>query len=292
MVQLVRNNKIIKNVKISSEETRVRILDTAKIVLFSSALGLSLISLHKDKPKAIDDNRHNIVGTTTTFDNTSYTYEDILYNKTKELVKDYAYVFNLKDEVVLDAISQNLNNSTKKDLRENYNILGTDKKYDNLDIQIVLTAKDITKNPSKYGYSSDEIYLSERVESNLTIRELVYKYADAFILDRDDALSISCAESGWFKEAIATEKNNPYSYTLLSGSLANFETLERGILEGELNLKENYYDRGLTTLESFARIYCPENDDWLSFVKSVDRDLKNGEKLYDEEDKKLIMNTN
>lgn len=293
MINLVRDNKIIKNVKIPSEESRTKILDTAKIVLFSSLLGLTLISAYKNRPKEIDTNNSSIVGTVTIFDDTAYTYEDILYNEAESLVKDYAYVFNLKDEVVLNAISQNLANSTKKDLRENYNIIGTDKKYDNLDVQVILTAKDLIKNPSKYGYSKDEIYLSEIVESDLTIRELVYKYADAFNLDRDIVLSISCAESGWFKENIATKKNNPYSYRLSSGFFASFDTLERGILEGELNLKENYFDKGLTTIDSFARIYCPESTvHWLSLVKSVDKDLKNGKKLYDEKDKRLVMNDN
>lgn len=293
MINVVRDNKIIKNIKISNEEVKVKIIDTAKIVIFSSILGLSLISSYKNRPKKIDINNYDVAGTVTSFDDTSYTYEDILYNKTKKLVKDYAYVFNLKDEVVLDAISKNLDNSTKKDLRENYNIIGTDKEYDNLDVQVILTAKDITKNPKKYGYSSGEIYLNEKVESNLTIRELVYKYADAFDIDRDIALSISCAESGWFKEGIATVKNNPYSYRLSSGPFATFDNLERGILEGELNLKINYFDRGLTTIDSFARIYCPENTShWLSLVKGVDKKLKNGERLYDENDKKLLMNNN
>lgn len=290
MINLIKENKILKNIKITNEERKVKIIDTAKIVLFSSALGLSLISAYKNRPNEIN-NSFNIEGSSTTFDNQYYTYEDILYNNAKSLVKDYAYVFNLKDEVVLTAISQNLDKSTKEDLRKNYNIIGTNKKYDNLDVQVILTAKDLIKDSSKYGYLDDEIYLDEKVESDLTIRELVYKYADAFNLDRDMVLSISCAESGWFKEDIATKKNNPYSYRLSSGSFASFDTIERGILEGELNLKENYFDKGLTTIDSFAGIYCPEGTEhWLNLVKSVDTNLKNGKKIYDEEIKRLVMN--
>lgn len=279
----------VRPARIKREEKKVRILETSKLAILSTMLGLTLISGNKNEPKIISECNIDRVGCNITLPDNKLTYEEILCEVAFDVVTNYAYVFNLKDEVLYNATCQKINSASKENLRENYNIMGTDKKYENLDIQVILIAKDLIKNPEEYGYSSDNIYRAEKLESDLTIREMVYKYADVFDLDRDLMLALACAESGWFESSIATHNNNPYSCRS-TGNFFIYDSLERGILEGQLNLRLNYFDQGLTTIESFARKYCPEGTDhWLSLVRSVHNNVLGGAKLYDEENNKLVM---
>lgn len=276
---------------IEKKDKKVNFLKATKYILLSSMLGLSLplISSGKKEPKVICECEMSRVGSNIVLLENKVTYEDIICNIAFDTVKNYAYVFNLKDEVLYDATCQKINSSSITNLRENYNIMGTDKKYENLDIQIILIAKDLIRNPEEYGYNAENIYTTEKEESDLTIREMVYKYADIFDLDKDLMLALACAESGWFKAGIAKNNNNPYSCRS-TGDFFKYDTLERGILEGQLNLRLNYFDEGLTTIESFARKYCPEGTDhWLSLVRGVHESVLNGATLYDEENKKLEM---
>lgn len=294
MFKLVKDNKNIKNVNITSSEVMYKIVDTAKITILSSMLGLSLISIYESKLAGLTQKPQSIISDTLEDNKITLTYNEMIYNYCKSLVEKYAYVFNLKDDAVSNVIKQNIDLISEEELKSTNNIMGNDKNYDSYDIQVILIAKDLLKNPEKYGYKSEDIMLKEdeRKESNLTIRQLVYKYADAFNLDRDIMLAIPCAESGWFKAKIATKKNNPYSYRGVP-SFNTFDTIERGILEGELNLKLNYFDKGLNTIESFASIYCPDGTShWLSLVNGAKNDLENGKKLYDEESKSLVMRGN
>lgn len=283
-MKLAKDNKIIKNVNIP--KINFQIIKTSRITICATAPGICLLSgYNKPGEKVIIPDKEYISGCTNNYKETTLTYEDVFLNKCLNKIKDYSYVFNVKDEVVLNVIKNNIKNKESYD-----NILNDDKTYESLDIQIILLSKDISKHPKDYGYDENEVYLDVPKISNKTIRELVYKYADAFNLDSDIMLSIPCAESGWFEAPIAKTKNNPYSYRLSSGEFATFDSLERGILEGELNLKLNYFDKGLTDINSFGHIYCPVGtSDWINLVNSAYNEIKNGKKLYDEEEKKLAL---
>lgn len=297
MIAIDKTNVKMKNVKMKNNGNAI-ILKASKVTIFVTMIGLAFIpSINKDK-KIKDINRNTDIEIELLCDKEegkkedkkAKTYKEILCEKVVEICPNYTYVFGLNDEVLSNVVKKYINNSQQNNLISNNNILGTNEKYDTIDIQIVLIAKELAKNPSKYGYKKEEAHFPvSGVKSDLTIREIVYKYADAFNLDREYMLAIACAESGWFKEPIAIKKNNPYGHRN-NGVFFTYSSLEKGILEGELNLKLNYFTKESVTIDSCAKKHCPESPKaWANLVKGVYRKIVNGYSLYDEEKNKNLI---
>lgn len=70
------------------------------------------------------------------------------------------------------------------------------------------------------------------------------------------AISIGAAESGYYKVSYMLKSNNIYGGMSNSG-LIKYKTIEHGVLTYIRMLEKNYYNKGLTTLESIGRVYCP-----------------------------------
>ena len=123
--------------------------------------------------------------------------------------------------------------------------------------------------------------IENEFHQDIKLRDFVYEISDLVGVDPDMALSIACAESGYFEASIATSRNNPYALNSSNGFIY-FDNIYEGITEGIINLKENYIDLGLTTYESITSKYCPGSTSWSSLVRGVSNELKNGKVLYDE----------
>lgn len=298
MMITFKNNFKMNSVKMNNKQEGI-IIKTGKITIFATMIGLSLISsINKNKRENnISKNTNININIESLSDKKvenkqqeTKSYRNIIYENILEICPNYSYVFGLNEEVLSNVVKKYIDNSSLYNLTSNNNILGTNEKYDTLDIQIILIAKELSKNPSQYGYNKEEAYFCvSQTQSYLTIRELVYKYADIFNLDREYMLSIACAESGWFKEKIATKKNNPYGHRK-NGKFLTYCSLERGILEGILNLKLNYFTKESDTIDSCAKKYCPDSPEaWIDLVKGVHKKIKNGYTLYDEKNKNLLL---
>lgn len=72
------------------------------------------------------------------------------------------------------------------------------------------------------------------------------------------SISISKWETGNYTSVAFKEKNNVGGMMCQSG-LINYSTLDEGIEKFLINLKNNYFDIGLTTLEKIKPKYCPDN---------------------------------
>ena len=111
----------------------------------------------------------------------------------------------------------------------------------------------------------------------------IKKYADNYGLDYKLAIAISKHETGSYTSIAFKEKNNVGGMMYWNGSksvLKSFNTLDEGIEAFVKNLKINYIDMGLDTIELIQTKYCPigVNDNglnkfWVSGVKRYYEEL-------------------
>ncbi len=286
MFKLYRDGKKLKD--ISLKINTKNLINTTKISLFATTLAIALITINNRKVHVIDNDNTCIGNSPMISEINTLTYKDYIFNKYIERTIKYSHLLCIDEDVCKKEVIKKIENVTESEFKNNFSILENQKYSDFIDVQVVLFLKDIRDNPKKYGYE-DLIKKEYNDETDLTIREMVYEYSEAFGVSPEIALSISCGESGWYEQDIATIKNNPFSYRLKGGKFATFDTLERGIMEGILNLRINYYDYGLTTIDSIQKKYCNEDGNgWLSLIKGADKDLQNGKKLYDEKNLNLV----
>ena len=86
-------------------------------------------------------------------------------------------------------------------------------------------------------------------------------------VDSSLALSIGAAESGYYKVKSMLNKNNIYG-GMSSNGLIQHENIELGTLRYVRMLSKNYIEKGLTTLESIGRVYCPTTNEYGQKVAS------------------------
>ena len=111
----------------------------------------------------------------------------------------------------------------------------------------------------------------------------IKKYADNYGLDYKLAIAISKHETGSYTSVAFKEKNNVGGMMYWNGSksvLKSFNTLDEGIDAYISNLKYNYIDVGLTTIEEIGSIYCPigindngDNKYWIPKVTKYYKEL-------------------
>ena len=90
----------------------------------------------------------------------------------------------------------------------------------------------------------------------------IKKYADNYGLDYKLAIAISKHETGSYTSVAFKEKNNVGGMMYWNGSksvLKSFNTLDEGIESFVKNLKINYIDLGLNTIETIQKKYAPIN---------------------------------
>ena len=220
-----------------------------------------------------------------------YSYEDMkrmvndkkikkYENEIESITERYSNIYGIKSNVINKIIENNTDNYSSANFQNNKNIYGKEEKYENYNKQVLLLIRDVYNNPEKYNLNKNEI-MGDEFHQDIKLRDFVYEISDLFGVDPDMALSIACAESGYFEASIATSRNNPYALNSSNGFIY-FDNIYEGITEGVINLKENYIDLGLTTYESISSKYCPGSDSWINLVKGVSNELKNGKSLYDE----------
>ncbi len=98
------------------------------------------------------------------------------------------------------------------------------------------------------------------------------KYSIDYGVDPYIAAGITLLETGCHSSCSNAVKNyNNVGGMKSGGSLVKFSSIEEGISRYILNLKKNYYDKGLTTLEQINKKYAPGNTAWAGKVnKYVD----------------------
>lgn len=281
MLKLKKDRKNIENISINNMK-RYKIIGTTNILIFASLFALPHLNFNK-KAVSVEPIEYISSSSNSVSAEITYTYDDYLIDQCKDIASYYAHVFNIKEEILLQAAVDNM---------KNYGVIYVlEKDYDSQDTEMIFLCKDILAHPNAYGenLTRSDVITDEEYIPSLSIREMVYKYADLFNVDRTMALSIACLESYDFTFDIATSKNNPFA--LRTNDFLIFDNLEEGIIEGISSIKNGYIDKGVTTFESMENIYCPGSDGhWLSLAYDKKYKIENNILvLYDEENMSLTM---
>lgn len=122
----------------------------------------------------------------------------------------------------------------------------------------------------------------EELSSECTLDEVsckIKEVADSYGVDWRLAVAISMHETGKYTSVAFKEKNN-VGGNFRNGSLMVFEDLDKGIDFFISNLKNNYIDMGLDTIELIQHKYCPigindngDNKYWVSGVTKYYKEL-------------------
>lgn len=173
----------------------------------------------------------------------------IIYLLVFNLGQDVYYIFNLND---------NLNEIVS--IANNVNVKATPTNFDDVEQKEEICMFDTTscliaKKGQEIGLNKEQILIS---------------------------ISISKWETGNYTSVAFKKKNNVGGIMCNSG-LKSYDTLEDGINHFLTNLKNNYFDIGLNTLELIQPKYCPvgaKNDPnnlnqyWLNGTKKMLKELK------------------
>lgn len=122
----------------------------------------------------------------------------------------------------------------------------------------------------------------EELSNECTLDEVsckIKKVADSYEVDWRLAIAISKHETGVYTSVAFKEMNN-VGGNFRNGSLMVFEDLDKGIDFFISNLKNNYIDMGLDTIELIQPKYCPigindngDNKYWVSGVTKYYKEL-------------------
>ena len=163
------------------------------------------------------------------------------------------------------------------------------KKYNNIEYGIVEYFYHMVEEYPEYRTKK---LVSYNGESNY-IEKLIMYYTNIYTnVDRNLALSIGAAESGYYKVKYMLNKNNIYG-GMSSKGLIRHDNIELGVLKFIRMLSKNYYDKGLTTKYSIGKVYCPTYDEygnkvasqhWINLVSKAQTKYENYKEMITIED--------
>ena len=190
----------------------------------------------------------------------------------------YSKVFNLNYDIVLDYFKNKTRNFTAYEWEHHAYI--DSKSYDNRQIAIIYTIKEMYYNPSKYGFTKEEILEKNNYTPITSPEELIEKYSNIIGIDKKIPLSICYSECGSDTSSYNfVVRNNPGGL----GSLS-FENKEMGIIYFVILLKDGYgctLDSDTSFLSRSAKKYCPPNPEhWTSMASTFYYNLEKNYYFY------------
>lgn len=194
----------------------------------------------------------------------------------REKVDFISDIFAIDSDLVIENLIE-INSNAKFDEYNIGRLIGSDgnlKTYNSFDRGLI---------EYLYEYSQDH---PEKVDNKVVpytgsseyVVDLIKYFTSLYDnVDYLTAVSIGAAESGHYKVEYMLRANNVYG-GMSSRGLIKYKNIEYGVLSYIRLLSNNYYGRGLNTLESIGRVYCPSYDangnkvassHWLSLVRSA-----------------------
>ena len=147
-------------------------------------------------------------------------------------------------------------------------------------------ALQVIKEEEKEPVIEEKVEIEEELEETPEICKLdeisckIKEVANNYDIDWKLAVAISIHETGKYTSRAFKELNN-VGGNFSKGTLMYFDTLEEGIDFFISNIKKNYLDMGLNTIEEIGNKYCPvgindngDNKYWVPRVKQYYNELE------------------
>ena len=266
----------ITKVDAKNESDSVMTTETEDVVPLSPQLDKRLLNLNKfiiEESEIIKYNNPRIIEKNIEF----------FINEQIDTLTFFAKIFGYDIEYVKKDLikrSENIKNLEPTNIGSIKKSNGVLKKYKNKEYGTVEYFYELVeshpekRNKKVVAYSGKSDY----------IEKLIMYYTRIYTnVDTTTALSIGAAESGYYQVKYMLSKNNVYG-GMNSNGLIRHENIEIGVLKYIRMLSKNYYGKGLTTLESIGRVYCPVYNEtgnkiasphWINLVKSAKSKYKN-----------------
>ena len=181
---------------------------------------------------------------------------DYYLNEYEQTIRFFSKLFNYTyEDIINDLKAKELNNESFEYtnlgyLKDSENNLKT---YPNLEYGLIEYFYELNKNENLHRkveyqpYSGGPEYVENLIQYFTTIYDNV---------DKTTLLGIGAAESGHYKVKYMLKHNNIYG-GMNSKGLIKHNNIEQGVLSYVRLMSRNYYGKGLNTLESIGKIYCP-----------------------------------
>ena len=207
------------------------------------------------------------------------TYDlDYYINENLDTIKFFAKAFDyqLEDVIYLLKVREKENTEFNE---TNIGYLkdseGNLKTFDSFEYGLIEFFYDLNENYKEYRHVNYEPYYG----NSDYVERLIMYYTQIYTnVDRTTLLSIGAAESGYYKVRFMLKYNNVYG-GMSSKGLIKHNNIELGVLSFVRMMSKNYYGKGLNTVPSIGRIYCPVFEDgvkkasshWIGLVNTAKR---------------------
>lgn len=213
----------------------------------------------------------------------SITYDlDYYIESNKEAIKFFAKIFDYQlEDVIYNLKQREKDNDTF--LSTNIGYLkdknGNLKVYDSFEYGLIEYFYDLNEHNKNLRHVNYEPYTG----SADYVEKLIMYYSSIYTnVDRTTLLSIGAAESGYYKVKFMLKYNNVYG-GMSSKGLIKHNNIELGVLSYVRMMSRNYYGKGLNSVSSIGRVYCPRIIDgvkqasphWIDLVNNAKKKYKN-----------------
>lgn len=196
-----------------------------------------------------------------------------------EKIEFYSKAFGVKYEDIINDLYKRHENSDKEFELTNIGLLlnksGNVKVFDTEEYGLVEYFYDfVKKNPKKVNNKRVPYKGKAGYVENLIIYYTTHVYTN---VDTNIALSIGAAESGYYKVKYMLACNNVFG-GMGSKGLIKYKNIEYGVLSYIRLLSRRYFAKGLDTIQSIGRVYCPVLDNngyktasphWINLVSTA-----------------------
>lgn len=188
-------------------------------------------------------------------------------NNEEELVRKFANIYEINEDIVLSKVEEITGDFNNYNWNHNYGIY--ENKYENKELAILSTVRDIYKNPEKYDLTKEDLETNKEYEPDEYYEDLLAYYSELLGVNKEIALSISYAECGSNLDSSNFLNNNnpaglgPYNY---------YNNIEHGTIEYVFFLKNCCGCTEESDISFFYNIgsaYCSsENNHWINMTTS------------------------
>lgn len=218
----------------------------------------------------------------TTIEVQKYDYSKVLEVKSQhereEIVRKYARIYELDEDTIINKVKELTNDLTKLEIvnitlnenLSNYEMnveygIG-ENGYQNEELALFYTVRDISRNPGNYNLNSDDI-IGDKYENDECFEDLLKEACELIGVDEKNALAISLHECGGDLGSSNFRNNNnpaglgPHNY---------YKNIAVAVYEYAIVLKEGYHctkDSDASFFDRIGHVYCQDGSNWAGMVK-------------------------
>ena len=192
------------------------------------------------------------------------------FKTTEEMVSFYSKVFELNENVSA-AVIYNIIGNNNYSLDTEVELNGTT--YNSLEEGISRILHDLSKSPSSYGYSEDDVRSKDGYQLDYYYpEELIYKFSKVLDVNPYIALAIAYGECGRNLDSYLFVNNHNPGGIVSNGGFAKYRNEAAGMYEFTRLLHDRYYvraDSGYNRIKVISNGYSEEPSHWRNLVGSI-----------------------